>query len=179
MAKHGAIYFLNRFYRPDMSATSQILGDLAEALAADGRRVVVIASRQLYEDPSARLDRGETINSVEIRHVWTSRFGRVFVPGRLVDYLTFYAALLNDRGETPLIGGELSSAVVPRCERASANARQAIGLNEFAATLRWVGAVDLLCAHGRADEQHRHNDKNCLEKPRHAGAPINPARLIN
>ena len=36
------LIFLNRFFYPDHSATSQILSDVAFALAATGERVIVI-----------------------------------------------------------------------------------------------------------------------------------------
>ena len=49
------IIFLNRFFFPDHSATSQIVSGLAFHLAASGLRVHVITSRQLYDDPQARL----------------------------------------------------------------------------------------------------------------------------
>ena len=51
------IIFLNRFFFPDHSATSQILSDLAFHLASSGREVHVVASRQRYDDPLARLPR--------------------------------------------------------------------------------------------------------------------------
>ena len=46
------IIFLNRFFFPDHSATSQILSDLAFHLAGKGRDVHVITSRQKYDDPA-------------------------------------------------------------------------------------------------------------------------------
>jgi hypothetical protein len=47
--------FLNRFYAPDVSATAQLLTDLAEDLAGRGEEVTVITSRLRYEEPAARL----------------------------------------------------------------------------------------------------------------------------
>lgn len=84
------VIFLNRFFHPDHSATSQMLSDLAFALAAEGRSVVVITSRQRYDDPAARLPARETVGGVEIHRVWTSRFGRADLVGRAIDYLSFY-----------------------------------------------------------------------------------------
>ena len=49
------IIFLNRFFAPDHSATSQLVSDLAFSLAEFGRDVHVITSRQLYDDPLAKL----------------------------------------------------------------------------------------------------------------------------
>jgi colanic acid biosynthesis glycosyl transferase WcaI len=88
------LIFLNRFFWPDRSATSQMLSDIAFALAADsaalGRDVVVITSRLDFEDPENRLAPAETHDGVRIVRVWTSRFGRYNLLGRAVDYVTFY-----------------------------------------------------------------------------------------
>ncbi len=84
------IIFVNRFFSPDHSATSQMVSDLAFFLAKRGHRVDVITSRQRYDAPDARLAATENINGVEVHRVWTSRFGRGFLPGRAIDYLTFY-----------------------------------------------------------------------------------------
>lgn len=82
--------FVNRFYAPDHSATSQILTDLCRSLAADGEAVTVIASRTRYDDPAARLPAEEDLDGVRVVRVATTRFGRATVPGRLADYLSFY-----------------------------------------------------------------------------------------
>jgi glycosyltransferase involved in cell wall biosynthesis len=50
----------------------------------------VVASRQRFDDPLARLASWETVEGVEVYRVRTSRFRRHFLPGRAVDYLTFY-----------------------------------------------------------------------------------------
>jgi glycosyltransferase involved in cell wall biosynthesis len=86
------ILFVNRFYYPDHSATAQILTDLAEALAARGWNVEVIASRMRYDDAAAVLAKRETHAGVAIRRVATTRFGRAGIAGRAVDYLSFYIA---------------------------------------------------------------------------------------
>src|SRR5258708_27679262 len=65
-------------------------GDLAFHLAERGWSVEVVASRQRYEDAGARLPKQETVRSVTIRRIWTSRFGRSFLPARAIDYATFY-----------------------------------------------------------------------------------------
>lgn len=86
------LIFVNRFFYPDHSATSQILSDLAFQLAKTGEEVHVIAGRQLYDDPAANLPGFETINHVLVHRVWASRFGRARLVGRMIDYLFFYAA---------------------------------------------------------------------------------------
>lgn len=87
-----ALIFLNRYFHPDHSATSQMLTDLAFGLAKQGRAVTVITSRQRYDAPAVRLPARETVGGVEIVRVWTSRFGRHRLLGRAVDYATFYLA---------------------------------------------------------------------------------------
>ncbi len=84
--------FVNRYYAPDLSATSQLLTDLAEALARAGIEVAVLCSRQLYEDPRALLPAQELIHGVTVRRVAGARFGRDRLLGRALDYLTFYLA---------------------------------------------------------------------------------------
>ena len=84
------IIAINRFYRPDHSATSQMLTDLAEYLAQNGLPVTVITSRLIYDSPDMCLEKAETINGVEVRRVWTSRFGRKNLVLRMIDYATFY-----------------------------------------------------------------------------------------
>ena len=44
------VLFVNRFYAPDHSATSQMLTDLAVAFAVDGTDVKIVTSRLRYDD---------------------------------------------------------------------------------------------------------------------------------
>jgi colanic acid biosynthesis glycosyl transferase WcaI len=84
------ILFVNRYFFPDHSATSQILSDLAFGLAAAGRSVAVITSQQRYHDPHADLPRRATERGVDIHRMSTTRFGRTGLAGRSLDYLSFY-----------------------------------------------------------------------------------------
>ncbi|HEX3722575.1 MAG TPA: glycosyltransferase family 4 protein [Nitrolancea sp.] len=86
------LIFVNRFFHPDHSATSQMLTDLATGLAAEGRDVIVVTSRLRYDDSKARLAPCESFDGVSIERIWTSRFGRARLLCRAVDYLTFYAS---------------------------------------------------------------------------------------
>lgn len=86
------IIFLNRYFYPDHSATSQLLSDLAFYLAERGHEVHVISSRQLYDAPDAQLMAFEQIRGVQVHRVWTSRFGRGNLLGRASDYLSFYVS---------------------------------------------------------------------------------------
>jgi colanic acid biosynthesis glycosyl transferase WcaI len=83
------VCFVNRFFHPDISATSQMLTDLAAGLAGDFA-VTVVTSRQRYDEPQAVLPRRETCRGVEVRRLGTSRLGRARLWRRAIDYLTFY-----------------------------------------------------------------------------------------
>jgi colanic acid biosynthesis glycosyl transferase WcaI len=87
------IIFLNRFFYPDHSATSQIVSDLAFYLAASGRNIHVVTSQQRYNDPDARLPPRELTRGVEIHRVSTTRFGRAALIGRGLDYLSYYLSM--------------------------------------------------------------------------------------
>ena len=88
------VVLINRYFHPDHSATSQMLSDLAFHLAGAGWEVEVITSRHRYDDPRAALPPSETIRGVRTHRVWSTRFGRGSLPGRAIDYLSFYAASL-------------------------------------------------------------------------------------
>jgi colanic acid biosynthesis glycosyl transferase WcaI len=84
------IVFLNRYFYPDHSATSQLLTDLAFHLARVGHPVHVITSRLSYDSASTRLPAEEIIQGVHVIRIWTSSFGRQRLWGRALDYGTFY-----------------------------------------------------------------------------------------
>jgi len=87
------IIFLNRFFYPDQSATSQMVSDLAFNLARHGYDVHVFTSRQRYGDPRAQLPPFERVDGVTIHRIKTTRFGRAASVGRVFDYLSFYAGV--------------------------------------------------------------------------------------
>ena len=84
------LIFVNRYFFPDHSATSQILSDLTFHLAGAGYEVHVITSRQSYDDPQAALPARETVNSVQVHRLTSTQFGRGSLLGRAFDYLSFY-----------------------------------------------------------------------------------------
>ena len=98
------VILVNRYFYPDISATSQILSDLAFHLGARFD-VHVVTSRQKYDQPEAQLPHRQQIQRVMVHRVWTTRFGRDSLPGRALDYLTYsISALLAilrlaDRGD--------------------------------------------------------------------------------
>ncbi|WP_069470477.1 glycosyltransferase family 4 protein [Candidatus Marithrix sp. Canyon 246] len=83
------IIFINRYFYPDQSATSQLLTDLAFDLSQD-KNIHIITSSQRYDDPKQKLPPFEIKNSIQIHRLWTTRFGRQRLLGRAVDYLSFY-----------------------------------------------------------------------------------------
>lgn len=87
------VVFLNRFFFPDQSASSQMLTDLAFHMAKSEVDVHVITSQQLYDDHKARLPAEEVVNGVTVHRVPTTRFGRARLFGRMIDYASFYASM--------------------------------------------------------------------------------------
>jgi colanic acid biosynthesis glycosyl transferase WcaI len=86
------VFFLNRYFFPDHSSTSQIVSDLAFHLAASGWELHVVTSRQRYDDADAQLLAEEVTRGVHIHRIGTTRFGRASLPGRFLDYGSFYVA---------------------------------------------------------------------------------------
>lgn len=86
------LIFVNRFFYPDHSATSQMLSDLAFFLAGQGYAVRVVTGAQLYDDAAARLPPYERIDGLEVYRVRATRFGRNNLFGRALDYASFYLA---------------------------------------------------------------------------------------
>lgn len=83
------VLFINRFFHPDHSATSQMLSDLAFTLAERGHVVKVIASRLTYDSSQVSLPEREITRNVAILRIGSTAFGRGTLPGRTLDYLTF------------------------------------------------------------------------------------------
>lgn len=111
------VVFVNRFFYPDHSATSQLLTDLAFHLAELGWDVHIVTSRQRYDDPSVHLAGNELLRTVNIHRAWSLHFGRERLGRRMLDYLSFYVTaslymlrfvrrgtLLVAKTDPPLIG---------------------------------------------------------------------------
>ena len=98
------LIFVNRFYWPEENATSQLLVDLAEALAALGHTVTILTSRPA----GSALPTREIHHGVTIRRVAGTRWQRLGLPGKAVDFLTFYVRVLG----TLLFTAQRGDAVV-------------------------------------------------------------------
>jgi len=125
------IIFINRYFYPDHSATSQMLSDLAFGLAPQikDKEIHIVTSQQRYDDANAKLQAYEYINQVHIHRVKTTQFGRQNLLGRAGDYLSFYfsAAIkllqITKKGDTlvaktdpPLIS--VIAAIIAKLKRA-------------------------------------------------------------
>jgi colanic acid biosynthesis glycosyl transferase WcaI len=86
------LFFVNRYFYPDESATSQLLSDLAFGLRESGYEVHILCSRQLYGAAGSRLAAHEIIRGVVVHRLWTTRFGRHRLLGRAIDYGSFYVS---------------------------------------------------------------------------------------
>jgi colanic acid biosynthesis glycosyl transferase WcaI len=86
------LVFVNRFFYPDISATSQLLTDVTLFLAVRGHDVHVVTSRLFY-DGTEKLMREEKVGGVHVHRIWTTSFGRTKLIGRAFDYLSFYSSV--------------------------------------------------------------------------------------
>jgi colanic acid biosynthesis glycosyl transferase WcaI len=86
------VIFVNRFFYPDLSATSELLSGLALALSHRKIPIAVITSRLRYEGREGHFPARETIDGIQVHRVWSSRLGRSRLLGRSIDYLSFFFA---------------------------------------------------------------------------------------
>jgi glycosyltransferase involved in cell wall biosynthesis len=84
------VVFVNRFFYPDESATSQILTDLARHLDENGWAVSIITGRYGGSGKTP-LPRAATINATKIARVWSMHQGNGFAQ-RALSFATFYPA---------------------------------------------------------------------------------------
>jgi colanic acid biosynthesis glycosyl transferase WcaI len=87
------LIFINRYFHPDQSASSRLLSDLAFALADAGHNIMILTSQQRYDDPDARLPASEIRGRVKVHRLAGTRFGRIALPGRAIDYVSFYVSM--------------------------------------------------------------------------------------
>lgn len=87
------ILLVNRFFYPDVSATSQLMSDLGFHLAARGHDVCALTSRQAYGHAQAGYANEEQVRGLHIYRCWSFAFGRGKLVGRALDYLSFYISV--------------------------------------------------------------------------------------
>ena len=88
------VLFINRYFYPDGSATSQLLTELSEDLNSQGASVTVISGRTLYHEKDTRLPVHDIHKGIRILRVGFVRFDRSHTLGRLADYLSFWMSAL-------------------------------------------------------------------------------------
>jgi len=93
-AARASILFVNQHYAPDVAATGQCLADLAEYLVDVGYDVDVLAGHARYDAGQVEAPPREVRNGVRVTRVATTRFGRRTHVGRVIDYASFYLAVL-------------------------------------------------------------------------------------
>jgi putative colanic acid biosynthesis glycosyltransferase WcaI len=98
------VFLINQYFYPDLAATSQLLSDLAESLAAKGWDVTAITGRGSYSNRGKTKDTATFWKAVFVRRVWCTNFGRGNLVGRLSDYLTF------------LLSGAVTVALAPKAD---------------------------------------------------------------
>ena len=107
MTQGKRVFFFNRFFWPDQSATAQILTDLCRDLDGRGYRVTVVTSRLDYGNKEIQYCDNELLGGVAIVRLWSTRFGRAHLLGRLLDYLSIYysflAYLLRNIGDGDIV----------------------------------------------------------------------------
>lgn len=85
------VLILNQFFYPDISATSQLMTDLAEDLQLAGLDVSALAGRESYIGGD-RLSATEEYRGIHIRRVRCLRFERGSGLRRILSYLSFHVA---------------------------------------------------------------------------------------
>ena len=94
------ILFLNQYFHPDRSATSQLLTELCEDLA-EHHDVFVVTGRPSYNaahDTSRGLVSRERHGRVRVARVWSTTFDRAAgMPGRLTNYGTYLTSSVAGR----------------------------------------------------------------------------------
>ena len=80
---------ISQVFWPDSTAVSQYLTDLAEELVEKGHDVSVVSSRRQYERPEKRFSAKELHRGVRIQRIAQTGFGKRYVVGRVLDFLSF------------------------------------------------------------------------------------------
>jgi len=89
------LVILNQYYVPDVASTGHLLHELAVTLAREGVNVSVLTARPSYGPPETwqPCPYREEIDRVNIRRMWTTRFSKDRIIGRVLNYVTFTGQL--------------------------------------------------------------------------------------
>ena len=86
--------FINRFFYPDESATSQILTDLAFYLGEQQKEVLVIASDAGYVGERKMLKARDQVGGIDIRRIRSLPFRHNSLLGRVCNFSIFYIGVV-------------------------------------------------------------------------------------
>lgn len=86
-----SILVLNQVFHPDVAATAQQLSTLAVALAQRGHRVTALASSRCYDSPEQSYSSREQWQSIDIRRIRSTGFGKTAKWRRAVDFASYLA----------------------------------------------------------------------------------------
>jgi colanic acid biosynthesis glycosyl transferase WcaI len=91
---NNSVLFINQYYYPDCSATSQLLQQMAEDLATEGRHVTVLTGNSFCAGGKFVTRRHELRNGVAILRMPTLQFGKGSPAGQALNYLSFHILAL-------------------------------------------------------------------------------------
>lgn len=83
------LLILSQVYVPDPASVGQHMADVAAEMVRRGWRVIVLTSRNGYDDPVVSYSRRETRDGVDIRRLRWCSFGKQSIAIRLVGGLSF------------------------------------------------------------------------------------------
>ena len=89
------VVILNQYYVPDVASTGHLLFELAENIASQGAEVSVITCRPSYgpKDSWQECPSEEFKNGVHVKRMWTTRYSKDSIFGRIINSITFLIPL--------------------------------------------------------------------------------------
>ena len=93
--KKMSVIILNQYYVPDVASTGHLLYELAENIASQGAHVKVITCRPSYgpKETWQECPRNEENNGVKVHRMFTTRYSKDSIIGRIVNSVTFLLPL--------------------------------------------------------------------------------------
>jgi len=96
MSGKPKIAVIQFYFYPDISAVSQLLGDLLAGLAETKRfDLTVFCGTSTYEKKRLRENRVARLPGIKIRRIKTSNLGRTSFLTRVIDYVSYYAFIFS------------------------------------------------------------------------------------
>jgi colanic acid biosynthesis glycosyl transferase WcaI len=112
-SKEKLLLVFSQTFAPDPAAVGQCITDAAIAMAARGHRVRVYASRRSYEDAAQKYPRRENMQSVDVRRLAFTSFGKKNLIIRSFATASFLVQCFFIGLFTPRVGGIFFSTSPP------------------------------------------------------------------